>query len=546
MTNPNNWIVPLLLLAGIITSIFLKKLTFAAAITGGLLGWAIYAGGGYRGLLFIAVFFLSGTVATSWKKKEKSSIRANAGFQSTRTTGQVIANAGVAALAGGLSLLFPAWKDILLLMMAGSMSAAMADTLSSELGMVYGRRFYNILTGKPDEKGLDGVISLEGLLIGVAGSALIAVIYILGQPAHIPGLPAHTPGFPASQPWIRPFEVIVLAGTLGNLADSLLGALLERRGRLSNNAVNFLNTLVGALAAGLLFFVFLDHPNNGVKNISGGIDTTGLRDEIMAEFGKHPEGVFAVAFKDIGTGRQFLINEHDNFHAASTMKTPVMIETFRQAAAHKFSLTDSVTIHTNFTSITDSSTYNLDSTVDSEKDLYRHVGARMTIRDLLYRMITQSSNVATNMIIAIVGARNVNATMRSLGANDIRVLRGVEDTRAFKKGLNNTTTAYDLMLIMEHIARKDVVSEAACDDMIGILLDQHFKDVIAGKLPPDVKVASKSGSIDGIHHDSGIVFLPNGQKYVVVLLSRGIASQDVSIATLANVSRIIYDHVTSK
>jgi beta-lactamase class A len=281
------------------------------------------------------------------------------------------------------------------------------------------------------------------------------------------------------------------------------------------------------------------------KNTPGGIDTAGLRDEIMAEFGKHPEGFFAVAFKDIGTGRQFLINEHDNFHAASTMKTPVMIETFRQAAAHKFSLTDSVTVHTNFTSIVDSSTYNLDSAVDSEQDLYKRVGARMTIRDLLYRMITRSSNLATNMIIEIVGARNVNATMRSLGANDIQVLRGVEDTRAFKKGMNNTVTAYDLMLIMEHIARKDVVSEAACDDMIGILFDQYFKDVIAGKLPPDVKVASKSGSIDGIHHDSGIVFLPDGQKYVVVLLSRGITSQDASIVTLADISRIIYDHVKS-
>jgi len=280
-----------------------------------------------------------------------------------------------------------------------------------------------------------------------------------------------------------------------------------------------------------------------VRNPPAGIDTAGLRDEIMAELGKHPEGVFAVAYKDIASGQQFLINEHDNFHAASTMKTPVMIETFRQAAMHKFSLGDSIVIHTNFKSIVDSSTYTLDSAVDSETDLYRRAGTKMTIRDLLYRMITKSSNLATNMIIEIVGARNVTAAMRSLGADDIRVLRGVEDQAAFKKGMNNTTTAYDLMLIMEHIARKDVVSEAACDEMIRIMLDQYFTGVIKGKLPPDVKVASKSGSIDGIHHDSGIVFLPDGRKYVVVLLSRGIASQEASIETLANVSKIIYDHV---
>jgi uncharacterized protein (TIGR00297 family) len=246
MTNPNDWLVLVFLLAGVIASIFLKKLTFSAAITGGLLGWVIYAGGGYRGLLYIAVFFILGTVATSWKKKEKLSIRANAGFQSIRTTGQVIANAGVTALAGLLCLLFPSWKDILQLMMAGSMSSAMADTLSSELGMVYGRRFYHILTWKPDEKGQDGVVSLEGLLIGMAGSVVIAVIYLLGQPASQP-----------RQTWINPLLIIVLAGTLGNLADSLLGALFERQGRLSNDAVNFLNTLIAALAAGLLTWIFL-------------------------------------------------------------------------------------------------------------------------------------------------------------------------------------------------------------------------------------------------------------------------------------------------
>ena len=228
MNNLHDWIVLLLLLAGVVASIFFKKLTVGAAITGGILGWLIYAGGGYRGLLFIAVFFIVGTAATSWKKKEKLSIRANAGHQSTRTTGQVMANAGIAALTGLLALLFPSWKDLLHLMMAGSMSAAMADTLSSELGMVYGRRFYHILTFKPDEKGQDGVISVEGLLIGIIGSVVIALI----ANDH--------------------FWVIVLAGTIGNLVDSLLGALFERQGRLSNNTVNLLNTLTGALAAGLL------------------------------------------------------------------------------------------------------------------------------------------------------------------------------------------------------------------------------------------------------------------------------------------------------
>jgi len=219
--------VLLFLLTGAVTSIFLKKLTPTAAITGGILGWIVYAGGGYTGLGILALFFMLGTAATSWKKKEKLSIRANAGHQSTRTTGQVVANAGVAALAALMALFFPSQKHLFQLAMAGSMSAAIADTLSSELGMVYGRRFYNILTWHPDEKGEDGVVSIEGLLIGIAGSALIAMVY------------AHS------------FFILVLAGTIGNLADSLLGALFERRNILSNNTVNFLNTLTGALAVGL-------------------------------------------------------------------------------------------------------------------------------------------------------------------------------------------------------------------------------------------------------------------------------------------------------
>lgn len=274
------------------------------------------------------------------------------------------------------------------------------------------------------------------------------------------------------------------------------------------------------------------------------MDTTQLRQQIMAEFTKEPSGTFAAAFKDLSTGQQFFINEHDNFHAASTMKTPVLIETFRQASLGKFAVTDSILVKNTFASIVDGSPYSLDSMDDSERELYTLIGTKLPISNLLYRMITKSSNLSTNIIIDLVGAKNVTSTMRKLGANDIQVLRGVEDDKAFEKGLNNTTTAYDLMIIMEHIANGSAVSKKACDDMIKILMDQHFRDIIPAKLPPTVKVASKSGSITAICHDSGIVFLPNGKKYVVVLLSRGVQNQAASTEVLATVSKIIYDHVT--
>jgi beta-lactamase class A len=273
------------------------------------------------------------------------------------------------------------------------------------------------------------------------------------------------------------------------------------------------------------------------------IDTTRLRKAVVAELEKQPKGIFAVAFKDLSTGQQFFINEHDNFHAASTMKTPVLIETYRQAAEKKFSLSDSITVHTNFTSIYDGSAYSLDSGVDSEKDLYLRVGTKLPLSDLLFRMITKSSNLSTNIIIELVGAKNVMKTMKTMGANDIRVLRGVEDDKAFQNGMNNTVTAFDLMLIFDQLANGKAVGKKASDDMIDILTHQHFRDVIPAKLPPGLKVANKSGSITGICHDSGIVFLPDGRKYVVVLLSRGIEDQAVSTETLATVSKIIYDHM---
>jgi beta-lactamase class A len=274
------------------------------------------------------------------------------------------------------------------------------------------------------------------------------------------------------------------------------------------------------------------------------IDTVMLRDDILKEFAKQPDGNFAVAFKDLSTGQEFLMNAHESFHAASTMKTALLIETFKQASEHKFSLTDSILIHNDFKSIVDGSTYSMDSANDGEKDLYEEIGSKLPIENVLYRMITKSSNFSTNLIVELIGAKNANNTMHALGAKDIQVLRGVEDAKAFEHGMNNTTTAYDLMVMFEHIAKGTVVNKNACKEMIRILMDQYYRDIIPAKLPPGIKTATKSGSIEKVCHDSGIVFLPDGRKYVIVLLSRGIADQNVSTDLLATVSRIVYDHET--
>ena len=258
------------------------------------------------------------------------------------------------------------------------------------------------------------------------------------------------------------------------------------------------------------------------------------------------KGTFAVAFRDLKTGRQISINDKETFHAASTMKTPVMIEVYKQAAEGKFSLNDSIELKNEFKSIVDGSPFSLDSTDDSEFELYKHIGEKRTIAALLYQMIIVSSNFATNLIIEKVGAQNVTQSMRELGAKDIQVLRGVEDNKAFEKGLINTTTARDLMLIFEKIANGQAVNAGSSQAMIKILLDQKFNEIIPALLPPGVRVAHKTGSITHVHHDSGIVMLPDGRQYVLVLLSKDWEDEKQTIQTMANISLLIYKYVTGK
>jgi beta-lactamase class A len=268
-----------------------------------------------------------------------------------------------------------------------------------------------------------------------------------------------------------------------------------------------------------------------------------LEDKVKKQLATE-KGVFAVAFKDLTTGETLLINEHEVFHAASTMKTPVMIEVFKQAAEGRWKLSDSLEVINSFKSIVDGTPYSLNPKDDSEQNLYTLVGKKRTVYDLVYDMIIVSSNLATNIVIEYVDAKKVTQTMRELGAPDIQVLRGVEDIKAYEQGLNNTTTAYDLLVIFEKMATGEAVSQEASEKMIRILLDQQFNDIIPAHLPKEVKVAHKTGLITGVHHDSGIVMLPDGRKYILVLLSKNMTDMDAGTASLAKVSKLIYDHVT--
>jgi beta-lactamase class A len=161
-------------------------------------------------------------------------------------------------------------------------------------------------------------------------------------------------------------------------------------------------------------------------------------------------------------------------------------------------------------------------------------------------MIIASSNLATNLLIERVGPARVMGLMREIGARNIHVLRGVEDGKAYERGLNNTTTARDLMIIARRIAAGRAVSKAASDEMINVLLDQQFNEGIPAGLPQAARVAHKTGSITGINHDAAIVFPPRRKAYVLVVLTRGLGDETRAHKLIADISRAIYETVEGK
>jgi beta-lactamase class A len=257
---------------------------------------------------------------------------------------------------------------------------------------------------------------------------------------------------------------------------------------------------------------------------------------------ENEEGTYAVFYKDLNDPElQITINPDTMFHAASTMKTPVMIEVFKQAEEGRFSIYDSIRIENRFYSIVDSSEFSLELDPKADDPYEAMVGETATIYDLTHAMITYSSNIATNLMIDLVGAENTTQSMRELGADSIQVLRGVYDMKAFDLGLSNRTTARDLAIILESIADGDVVDAEASQLMLDILEEQFYKDIIAGNLPEEVRVASKSGFITGVRHDSGLVYLPDGRSFLLVYLSKNVPDEERSITTGATISRMIYD-----
>jgi beta-lactamase class A len=246
----------------------------------------------------------------------------------------------------------------------------------------------------------------------------------------------------------------------------------------------------------------------------------------------------AVAFRTLDGRDELLIQPDVSFHAASTMKVPVMIELFRQARAGFFKLDDRMPVTNTFRSVVDGSPYVLNPADDSDTELYKRLGQRVTYRELCDAMITVSSNLAANILIERLGPRKIQVTTDMLGALGMRVLRGVEDTKAFQQGVNNTTTARALLTLMEKIALGQAVDKPASAEMVAVLKRQKFNDRIPAGVPPGIAVAHKTGEITKIQHDAAIVFA--ARPFALVVLVRGLDDVKKGSALTADITRVVY------
>ncbi|NUN08085.1 MAG: serine hydrolase [Ignavibacteriaceae bacterium] len=256
-------------------------------------------------------------------------------------------------------------------------------------------------------------------------------------------------------------------------------------------------------------------------------------------------GTVAVVFEDLTNSQNsIMINEREVFHAASTMKTPIMIAVMKLAEENKLSLDDSIPVENRFRSIVDSSEYSMDIGEDSGEGLYKELGKKVTIRRLLYDMITVSGNLATNILIDKVGAGYVRSLLRDRGIEGVNVLRGVEDIKAYEAGLNNTVTAEGLFKMFAEIERGGFCGEAYTNEMKEILLSQKFTSMIPKYLPKEAKAAHKTGSITAIMHDGGIVYHGNGSKYVLIILNKNYKNAETARENSALISKLVYDYMS--
>jgi beta-lactamase class A len=271
---------------------------------------------------------------------------------------------------------------------------------------------------------------------------------------------------------------------------------------------------------------------------------TSLRGQITQIAEAAGASAVAIAFFDFQHKNEWGYNAERWFHAASTIKVPVLLGVFAAIEAGGLTEFSRVHVRNRFYSIVDRSPFRIDGSRDSTPEVHDAIGKTMQVRELARHMIVTSSNLATNLLIDIVGVERIRKTIEQLGlSNGIDFRRGVEDNVAWEQDINNQVTAAGLMQALRIIAEEKAISPAASHHMLDILHGQEFKRGIPAGLPTEARVAHKTGEISTVAHDAGIVYLPDREPYVVVILTEWKPTSTGRQDTIARISRTVYEHV---
>lgn len=252
----------------------------------------------------------------------------------------------------------------------------------------------------------------------------------------------------------------------------------------------------------------------------------------------------AVAMFDLETNLEIGYKTDEWFHAASTIKIPILVGVFGAVDRGEFVLHSRLHVRNRFLSAVDGTPYRVRSSRDANSDVHDAIGKMMQIQELAHHMIATSSNLATNLLVDLVGIEKLQATMQQLGVADgIELRRGVEDEKAFDAGLNNRVTANGLLKLLRLIAEEKAFSPHLSRRMLDILHSQEFNSGIPAPLPEGTRVAHKTGEISTVAHDAGVVYLMKRKPYVLVILTEWDPETGGRSETIAKISEAVHDRI---
>jgi beta-lactamase class A len=270
-----------------------------------------------------------------------------------------------------------------------------------------------------------------------------------------------------------------------------------------------------------------------------------LRSEIERIEKESGAKAIAVALHDLETGFDLRYNQDRWFHAASTIKVPILLGAFAAIDRGELLPHSRVHVRNRFLSIVENIPFRVESDRDANSAVHNAIGKMMRVDELAYHMITTSSNLATNLLLGVIGTDAVNQTLRELDVDEgIELRRGVEDELAFEKDINNRVTAEGLLRILVMLAEGKAFSPALSRRMMDILHGQEFNQGIPARLPKGARVAHKTGEISTIAHDAGVVYLPKRKPYVLVILTEWDPEGTGRSRTIASISHTIYEFLT--